>query len=133
MMPGRRDALNDVLFHNMTKAEAILEPWFGIDLFKGIALDDAAFLRRVFLRRHVYEHHGGQVTERYLEESGDTSVKLRQSLREDVARVFRFTKLILKMARNLHDGFHKLFPPTKAPISMHRAQQALLNRRRQSR
>ena len=125
MRPERCEALGDVLFHNLKKAE-VLEPWFGIDLFKGFATSDVEFIRRVFLRRHVYEHDGGQVTQRYLDESGDTSVKLRQSLREDVESVFKMTGLILKMARNLHEGFHALFPPTDAPIKMRRDQQALL-------
>lgn len=132
MKPGRREKLGDLLFHNRKKAEAVLEPWFGIDLFKGFAVSDAEFIRQMFLRRHVYEHDGGQVTQRYLEESGDTTVKLRQSLREDVKTVFQLTGFILKMARNLHDGFHELFPPTEAPITMHRDRQALLNKVRQS-
>jgi hypothetical protein len=128
MRPERCEALGDVLFHNLKKAE-VLEPWFGIDLFKGFAASDVEFIRRVFLRRHVYEHDGGQVTQRYLDESGDTSVKLRQSLREDAESVFKMTGLILKMARNLHEGFHELFQPTEAPIAMHRHQQALLKSR----
>ncbi len=95
--------------------------------------NDAEFIRRMFLRRHVYEHDGGQVTQRYLDESEDKTVKLRQSLREDAEGVFRMTGFILKMARNLHEGFHELFPPTEAPITMRRNQQALLNKVRQSR
>jgi len=124
MKPERREALDGFLFHNLKKAEAVLEPWFGIGLFKRIGADDAEFIRRMFLRRHVYEHDGGQVTQRYLNESGDTSVKLKQSLRETTDNIFRMTGLILRMARNLHDGFHDVFPPTEKPIAMYREQQA---------
>src|SRR5262249_28639764 len=128
----RGEALGGGLFHNMKKAAEVLEPWFGIGLLAGFAPTDVEFIRRMFLRRHVYEHDGGQVTQRYLDESGDTSVKLRQSLREDVESVFKTTGLILRMARNLHEGFHALFPPTEAPIRMRRDQQALLNAARQN-
>ncbi len=127
MKPERRAALEGTLFHNLKKAED-LKPWLGIDLFKGFDASDAEFIRRMFLRRHVYEHDGGEVTQRYLDESGDTSVKLKQSLHENSDSIFRTTGLILKMARNVHDGFHELFPPTETPIKMHKEQQERLNR-----
>jgi hypothetical protein len=129
MKPDRRAALKGTLFHNLSKVED-LKPWFGIDLLRGFDAGDAEFIRRMFLRRHVYEHDGGEVTQRYLDESGDASVKLKQSLRETPDSIFRTTGLILKMARNLHDGFHELFPPTETPIKMHKEQLKRLDRSR---
>ena len=80
----------------------------------------------MFLRRHVYEHNGGQVDQRYLDESGDTSVRFGQALREPSEDVFRLTGLILKMARNLHRGFHGLFPPVALPIKYETERKARL-------
>ncbi|OTP74276.1 hypothetical protein [Caballeronia sordidicola] len=39
-------------------------------------------MARWFHRRHVYEHNGGEVDERYLKESGDTTVWLKQHIHE---------------------------------------------------
>jgi hypothetical protein len=132
MREDRREALEGTLFHNLKKAED-LKPWFGIDLMDGVDASDAAFARRMFLQRHVYEHNGGEVDQRYLDESGDTSVRLKQALRETPESVFRLTGLIMRMARNLHDGFHELFPPMTEPVAMHQEQQAMLRAYRQER
>jgi hypothetical protein len=119
MKPERRASLEGALFHNLKKAED-LKTWVGIDLFQGLDVADVEFIRRMFLRRHVYEHNGGEVDQRYLDDSGDPSVRLKQALREPPQDVFRTMGLILKMARNLHEGFHELFPPTEKPIAMHK-------------
>lgn len=132
MRADRRAALEETLFHNLKRVED-LKPWFGIDLMHGLDAADEAFIRQMFLRRHVYEHNGGEVDQRYLDESGDTSVRLKQSLREPPDSIFRMTALILKMARNLHVGFHELFPPEEEPVAMHRRQQEMLRAYRESR
>jgi len=130
MKRERRTSLEGALFHNLKKAED-LKTWFGINLFGGLDADDVAFIRLMFHRRHVYEHNGGEVDQRYLDESGDTSVRLKQALREKPESVFRMTGTIVKMGRSLHEGFHELFPPMERPIEMYRAQQADLRASRQ--
>jgi hypothetical protein len=132
MRADRRAALEGTLFHNLKRA-ADLKPWFGIDLTAGFDTAEVEFISRMFLRRHVYEHNGGEVDQRYLDESGDTTVRLKQALRETPENIFRLTGLILRMARNLHDGFHELFPPTEEPVAIHREQQARLKAYRQGR
>jgi hypothetical protein len=119
MRPERRASLENALFHNLKRAED-LKAWFGIDLLKGMDSDDVAFIRLMFHRRHVYEHNGGEVDQKYLDDSGDTSVRLKQALRETPERIFRMSTLILRMARNLHEGFHELFPPMEKPIESHK-------------
>ncbi len=69
--------------------------------------------------------------QKYLDDSGDTSVRLKQALRETPDSVFRMTGLILRMARNLHEGFHELFPPMEEPIKSHKAHQDQLKEYRQ--
>jgi hypothetical protein len=132
MMPERRASLEGALFHNPKRAED-LKAWFGIDLSQGLSGDDAAFIRRIFHRRHVYEHNGGEVDQKYLDDSGDTSVRLKQVLHEAPDSIFRMTGLITRMARNLHEGFHALFPPTEKPIESYRADQERLRRYREGR
>lgn len=126
MIPARRTPLEGALYHQVAARAEELKSWFDIDLFRGLDPDDVAFVRRMFARRHVYEHNGGEVDARYLEESGDATVKVKQRLREDPESVFRLTGLVLKMAKNLHEGFHALFPPEAMPIRLHEEQQARL-------
>jgi hypothetical protein len=132
MKPERRASLEGALFHNLKKAED-LKAWFGIDIFQGLEARDGEFIRVMFHRRHVYEHNGGEVDQKYLDDSADTSVRLKQALRESPDSVFRTTGLILRMARNLHEGFHELFPPMEKPIAIHKEQQVRLGKFRQGR
>ncbi len=130
MRPERRTSLEGALFHNLKRADD-LKAWFGIDLFEGLAAADVEFIRLMFHRRHVYEHNGGEVDQKYLDDSGDNSVRLKQALRETPDNVFRMTRLTLRMARNLHEGFHELFPRMEKPMESHKAQQERLKASRQ--
>jgi hypothetical protein len=127
MIRHRREALETGLFHNLRRVED-LKPWFGIDVFEGLDSSDRTFIRLMFCRRHVYEHNGGEVDQKYLNESGDTTVRLKQTLHETSESVFRMTKLIIRLARNLHNGFHELFPPREIPLQMHKEQRERLER-----
>jgi hypothetical protein len=69
MKRQRRASLEGALFHNLQKAED-LKAWFGIDLFQGLGTGDAEFIRLMFHRRHVYEHNGGEVDQKYLATPG---------------------------------------------------------------
>jgi hypothetical protein len=75
----------------------------------------------MFQRRHVYEHNGGEVDEKYLRDSGDTSVRLKQTIRETQGAIHEFANIVLRMARNLHRGFHDIYEPIKGPIERHEA------------
>jgi hypothetical protein len=70
----------------------------------------------MFHRRHVYEHNGGNADEKYLADSGDPSVRLHQTIRETQASAHRLVGLVEKLAKNLHRGFHDIFPPEAGPI-----------------
>jgi hypothetical protein len=132
MKPERRASLEGALFHNLKNAEN-LKAWFGIDLYQDLDTHDIDFIRLMFHRRHVYEHNGGEVDQRYLDDSEDTSVRLKQALREAPESIFRMTGLILRMVRTLHEGFHELFPPVEKPIEIYKAQQTRLKASRQGR
>lgn len=73
----------------------------------------------MFYRRHVYEHKGGEADEKYIEDSGDTSVRPKQALRENQESAHRIAGLVLKMAGNLHKAFHEILPPEEAPINQY--------------
>lgn len=116
MTKRRRVKLETMSFHDLAEVVRIFREWFDIDLRDDMR--DADFERavRMFLRRHVYEHNGGEVSQTYLEKSGDTTVCLKQHIHEEMADVHEFLGSLLKLAGNLHNGFHELFPPRQEPI-----------------
>ncbi len=94
--------------------------WFDIDLFKSMRPEDVAFVTKMFARRHVYEHNGGEVDDRYIKETGDQSVKPKQLIRESRESVLDTIKSVETMTANFHNQFHEIFPPDPKPISYHR-------------
>lgn len=116
MRKKRRMALERVLFHNLNPRTDELIAWFDINLFDGLKSDDVAFITRMFLRRHVYEHNGGEVDERYIKESGDTSVRPKQRIRETNESTSHAANLIETIGRNFKVGFDEIFPPVETPI-----------------
>src|SRR5438132_14003575 len=84
-VPGRLNRasrLTKQRFYDLDDTQQILREWFDIDLCDGLKESERAAVRRLLLRRHVYEHSAGVVDEKYLNESGDTTVKLGQAIRE---------------------------------------------------
>ena len=92
---------------------------FDIDILDGVKADDVEFAKLMFHRRHVYEHKGGEADEKYIADSGDNSVRPKQALRETLESAHRVVGLILRMAANLHRGFHEILPPDGEPIERH--------------
>jgi hypothetical protein len=115
---GRLARLEGARYHNLAPAAELFKSIFGIEIFDGINEADRAFATRAFHRRHVYEHKGGEADEKYIADSGD-DVRLKQALRETQESANRTASLIVKMATNLHRGFHELFPPVEEPIKSH--------------
>ena len=109
MTPRRQRKCKRFLFHGFEPTVTRFRETFDIDVTKGLDEESQAFGVLMFHRRHVYEHNGGEVDQKYIDESGDASVKLKQMLRERVETAFRITEVVVKMAENLHCGFHEIF------------------------
>jgi hypothetical protein len=60
----RGDRLQRGRFHDLDATTDVLL-WFDINLLTGLATGEAAFLKRMFLRWHIYEHKGGEVDQAY--------------------------------------------------------------------
>jgi hypothetical protein len=112
----RQNKLKERSYHNPASVAEDLEAAFDFDMLTGIDESTRRFVGLMFARRHVYEHNGGEVDEAYLKATGDSSVRLKQLLRETREDVHRLAGLIVRMARNLDRGFHELLPPEQAPI-----------------
>ncbi len=119
MRPRRRARLENLGAQHLATLRSELTADFEIDIVEGIDADEIAFAERMFHRRHVYEHLGGEADERYISESGDNSVRPKQALHETKESAHRFANVMRKIARNLHNGFHEILPPEEGPINSH--------------
>ncbi|MES2126548.1 MAG: hypothetical protein V4463_04695 [Pseudomonadota bacterium] len=120
MTKSRRSRLEDRRFHDLNRIRTELKEWFDIDIASGIKVTEINFAATCFHRRHIYEHHGGEVTTKYLEDSGDKTVTLKQALHEKPEDMHILLGTLIKLAKNLHNGFHELFPPSEQPIKAHK-------------
>ena len=100
-------------FHNLTEVRETFLGWFYIDVCKGIGQDEQQFAIRMFLRRHLYEHNGGEVDQQYLDASGDTTVRLKQHIRETPEDVHKLIGLVERVAANLTMDFMNYFRPKR--------------------
>ncbi len=112
----RRARLSTLRFHNLSEACATFKEWFDIDVWAGMIDGERGSVALMFFRRHVYEHNGGEVDQKYLDDSGDTTVRLKQHIHETREDAHRLLSSLVKMARNVHSTFHELFPPNRVPI-----------------
>jgi len=120
MTKSRINRLEGSRFHNVDRVQGELKSIFDIDVFDGIDAKNQKFATLMFLRRHVYEHNGGEADAEYLSQSGDTSVRLKQSLHETQESAHQTVGIVMRMAKNLHDGFHEIFPPDEKIIKEHK-------------
>jgi hypothetical protein len=118
LTPARKNRIEKAHFHNLDTACEIFRNIFDIDILSGMNDKDVAFSKRMFHRRHVYEHRGGEADDKYIEDSGE-KVRLKQRLRETQESAHRTASLLVRLAMNLHKGFHTIFPPLKEPIRKH--------------
>jgi len=132
LTPARRNRLEKVRFHNLQLVAAELRQTFDIDILDGLAADEIEFAKLMFHRRHVYEHEGGEADEKYIENSGDKTVRLKQALRETIESAHRIAGTVQKMASNLHKGFHEIFPPEERPLQEYQRSREIARNRRAS-
>ncbi|AJD52472.1 hypothetical protein TH3_11780 [Thalassospira xiamenensis M-5 = DSM 17429] len=118
MTESRRKTAERIKFHNLDYFDSELQSCFDIQVKKNISDDDQTLLKRMFLRRHVYEHCGGVVDDEYIKRSGDVDVRNGQEIRENMDTALKFSSLVTKLARNLDDGFHEIIPINHEVIQM---------------
>ena len=61
-----------------------------------------------------------------MRDSGDTTVRLKQVLRKNRETAHHLANILVRFGRNLHGGFHRIFPPEKGAISGYAARIARL-------
>ena len=116
MSRRRKQRLLKQGFHDLSDVANSLQTWFDIDLFLGVRNDERDQAILMFHRRHVYEHNAGEVDQKYLDDSRDTTVRLKQRIHETKQDTHIFLGSLVKLFRNLHRGFHEIFPPLDESI-----------------
>jgi hypothetical protein len=120
MTSARRNRLSNRRFQKLESVAADLKETMDIDILEGFSPEDVQFAVLMFHRRHVYEHQGGMADEKYISDSGDSSIRVRQALRETVESAHRIVNLVLRMATNMHRGFHEIVPPNQETIAFYK-------------
>ncbi len=110
MTPSRKKKAKSIKFHDIQRMSESLNEVFDIRVTKGIGIDDLRFIKMMFQRRHVFEHKGGVADQMYLEQSGDTTARRGQAIRETRKNAERFANLLLVIATRFHEGFHAILP-----------------------
>ena len=115
---SRKKTLTNQRFHNLEHVDLVFNNFFDINIFRGINSEKKDFVKVKFHRRHVYEHNAGEIDQKYLDDSRDTTVVLKQHIHETKQDMHQLLSILFKMARNAHKSFHELFPPITEPIDI---------------
>ncbi|MDH5561945.1 MAG: hypothetical protein OEY59_13930, partial [Deltaproteobacteria bacterium] len=127
MKEARRNQLEQLLFHNLEKFDEMLKSFFGINLLQGME-QERNFLKMMFLRRHVYEHNGGVVTERYVRESGDQSVEEGVIIREKPDNAHKLIGQLNRMITTFNKDFNEIFPLEEFCIQIEKDRRSRMNK-----
>jgi hypothetical protein len=106
--PSRKKEVEGLSFQRLIEAAESLKQWYGIDVLKNVSPDDQGFLNRMLHRRHIIEHNGGKVDEKYLNQSGDKNARLNERIRIGSNRIRHLLPIIGVISTNLLDGFESL-------------------------
>jgi hypothetical protein len=107
-IPRRKKEIEGMSFQNILKANESLQNWFGFDVLFRFSDDDKTFLNRMFNRRHVLTHNGGRIDQEYLDNTGDTTVKLNYKISVRSKEIRRLIPLLRTIAQNLFQGFESI-------------------------
>jgi len=128
MKESRRNQLEGLLFHNLEKFDGLMKSCFDIDLLKGMS-GDRDFVLMMFFRRHVYEHDGGVITKRYVENSGDVQAEEGVLLRETAQNAHKLIGCLNRMIGTLEHDFHEIFKPESFCIDIEKERKKRIERR----
>lgn len=101
MTPRRRKDIEKINFQRLLEAFQSLDQYFGFRVTDGLSEDDLGFLKVAVNRRHILIHEAGRVDERYLQQTGDASVRLNETLHVNMDDATRTLALLWKCGTNL--------------------------------
>jgi hypothetical protein len=96
---GKDAKVND--FQIVEKGSRLFKEACGKGYDCWLSADELVNMNLMFQRRHIYEHNGGIVDEKYVEKSGDSSYKVGQRLVIHNREVKGFITIIKKLTKGL--------------------------------
>jgi hypothetical protein len=106
--PKRKSDLSQLSFQRVINAAERIKEWFGFDYLEGISTEDMRFVSIMFNKRHVFTHNAGRVDQEYIDNTGDTSVKINQVLRLRSKEIRRLLPLMRVISLNFVNGFSSI-------------------------
>ncbi len=106
--PVRKQSLSSVSFQNILNANEKLKDWYGIEYLEGVKDVDKDFLKIMFNKRHIFTHNAGRVDQEYIDNTGDTSVKLNQLIHVRSNEIKRLIPLVSQSGKKLIQGFESI-------------------------
>jgi len=105
---NRKSDLQSLSFQRILKSAKKLDAWYGFNFLENVSEKDREFLNRMFNRRHLFTHNAGRVDQEYLDNTGDTSVRLNQVLRVRSREINRLIKLVREAGQRLIRGYEAI-------------------------
>ena len=90
------------LFQRIKDSNVALHQAIGHGYEAWITDDDIHFLNIMFNQRHLYEHHGGIVDQKYLNNTGDSRYSVDQRLKFDKGECNRLADLLEAIIKGMH-------------------------------
>jgi Zn finger protein HypA/HybF involved in hydrogenase expression len=106
--PSRKKEVEGLSFQRLLEAAECLKQWYGVDIFKNVSPDDQGFLNLMLNQRHIIEHNGGKVDQKYLNQSGDKKARLNERISIGSNRIRHLLPVMCAISTNLLDGFESL-------------------------
>lgn len=106
--PKRRADIIRLSFQRILNSASAIKTWFDIDIFKEISVQDQEFLNKMFNRRHVFTHNGGRIDQEYIDNTGDITVRLNQTIKFRSRDVRRLIQLVRKCSDNFIKGYESI-------------------------
>ncbi len=119
MTVNRRAQLEKLNFQKPLQAAECLKQWFDIGVLewpgdsakpkRQVAPSEIPFITKMVQQRHILIHNGALVDQEYLDQSGDTQVRLDERIRISSKEAQRFLKNVGEMGMNLLDNVEEGF------------------------
>jgi hypothetical protein len=108
LIPKRRNDLSRVNFQGIINAAEQIEKWFGITILQSVNDEDRKFLNKMFNRRHIFTHNSGKIDQKYIDDTGDTTVRVNQVIRLSSKEIKRLIPLVRLCSQNIVNGFNDI-------------------------
>lgn len=91
-------------FQNITETRRFFKKIAGIDIFKGLSNQEMLLLRRVFQKRHLFEHDEGLINEKYIKNIPEDAKLLGQQAELTIDELCSAANYMHKALDNLSRG-----------------------------